>query len=65
MVACQALDRLRQAQAILSRDGIVVRDRWGQLKSHPASTIEREARSGLLMALKAMNLDLESLDTDD
>ena len=62
LTACQALDRLREAQRILATEGIVTRDRWGQCKAHPASTIEREARAGLLACLKALNLDLESLE---
>jgi hypothetical protein len=57
--------RLREAQSILAKDGICVRDRWGQLKSHPACTVEREARAGLLACLKGLNLDLESLEPDD
>ena len=62
MVACQALDRLRAAQVIIERDGIISLDRFNQPKPHPATQIEKEARAGLLMALKAMNLDLESLE---
>lgn len=65
LTLCQALDRLREAQWILSQDGIVVTDRWGQKKAHPASTIEREARAGLLGCLKTLNLDLESLEGAD
>ena len=64
LTACQALDRLRQAQAIIAREGVISTDRFGQAKPHPATQIEKEARSGLLMALKAMNLDLESLEDD-
>ncbi|MEP7366879.1 MAG: hypothetical protein ABI972_26780 [Acidobacteriota bacterium] len=64
LTAMQALDRLRQAQALLARDGIVMPDRFGQQKPHPASQIEREARGGLLQALRALNLDLESLEGD-
>jgi len=61
----QSLDRLREAQRILKADGILSIDRWGQKKAHPASTIEREARAGLLACLKALSLDLESLDGAD
>ena len=64
LTACQALDRLREAQRILAVEGIVVLDRFNQSKPHPASTIEREARAGFLQALKAMNLDLESLEIE-
>jgi phage terminase small subunit len=64
LILCQSLDRLREAQLILALDGIVVQDRWGQKKSHPACTVEREARAGLLACLKGLNLDLESLGED-
>lgn len=62
LTACQALDRLRQAQAIVNAEGIIKPDRFGQPKPHPGTQVEKEARAGLLMALKAMNLDLESLE---
>src|SRR5665213_441786 len=65
LTLCQAWDRLREAQTILKRDGILSVDRWGQRKPHPASTIEREARAGLLQCLKHLSLDLESLGGDD
>jgi P27 family predicted phage terminase small subunit len=65
MTACQALDRLRQAQALISEEGIITHDRFGQAKLNPACQIEKEARAGLLIALKAMNLDLESLEDGD
>jgi|SRR4029079_11928474 len=66
LTACQALDRLREAQRILKSEGCIVKDRWGQSKAHPASTIEREARAGLLACMKGLALDLESLeDTGD
>ena len=62
LTLCQCVDRLREAQQLLKRDGIVTTDRWGQKKSHPACTVEREARAGLFQALKALGLDLESLE---
>lgn len=62
LVACQALDRMRQAQSIIAREGIVQLDRFKQSKPHAATQIEKEARAGLLMALKHLNLDLESLE---
>ena len=65
LTLCQCLDRLRDAQGILKVEGIVITDRWGQKKVHPASTIEREARAGLLACLKSLNLDLESLEETD
>lgn len=57
-IACECLDRLRQAQAILQREGLVVADRWGQQRPHPCCQIEKEARAHLLQALRALELDL-------
>ena len=56
-----AYDRAEAARALLERDGITILDRWGQVKPHPAAAIERDARSGLLAALRALNLDVEPL----
>jgi P27 family predicted phage terminase small subunit len=58
---CRALMRVREAQQLLARDGLVVRDRFGQAKPHPAAAIERDAQQTLLRNLRALNLDLEPL----
>ena len=58
-VAAEALDRLRSAQAAIDRDGLITRDRWGAPKTHPAATVERDARAQLLMAIRQLGLDLE------
>ena len=59
--ACEALDRVRSAQAQIEKDGELVADRFGQLKPHPLLTSERDSRGQFLAALKALNLDLEPL----
>lgn len=59
--ALESFDRMREAQAILKKDGIVIKDRFDQEKQHPASLIERDAKSAMLRALKSLNLDLEPL----
>jgi hypothetical protein len=57
----EALGRLREAQAILSIEGCVIRDRFNQPKQHPATLIERDSRSALLQAIASLHLDLEPL----
>ena len=57
----EAFDRMRQAQAVLKEDGLVVTDRWGQRKAHPLVTVERDSRAQMMAALKALNLDVEPL----
>jgi phage terminase small subunit len=59
--ACRALMRVRQAQELLGRDGIVMTDRFGQPKPHPAVLVERDSKQTLLRNIRALNLDLEPL----
>jgi len=61
LTACQALDRLREAQDAIRQDGLLLTDRFAQKKLHPATVIEKDSRAHLLQALKALNLDLDSL----
>jgi P27 family predicted phage terminase small subunit len=56
--ACRHFDRLRAAQRILKRDGPVINDRFGILKTHPAAIVERDSSASMIRALKALNLDV-------
>ncbi len=56
-----AFIRMRKAQEIVDRDGIVIADRWGQSKPNPACAVERDARAQVLQAIRQLNLDLEPL----
>ncbi len=40
---CEALDRAAAAQLVLDADGLVVRDRFGQVKAHPMVAVKRDA----------------------
>lgn len=57
----EAFDRMRQAQAIIAREGLIQVDRFGQAKPHPAVAIERDARAAWRQCIKDMGLDLEPL----
>ena len=59
--ACEALDRLRQAQAAILKDGPVVVDRFGQQKPHVMLATERDSRSAFMAAIKHLGLDIEPL----
>lgn len=59
--ACEAFQRMRQAQGIIDKDGLTTTDRFGQAKPHPAVTIERDSRASFLQAMKALRLDIEPL----
>lgn len=58
--AMEAFDRMREAQAAIRVDGLTVKDRFDQTKTHPAATVERDSRSQLMQALKALNLDIDT-----
>jgi len=60
--ACDSFDRAEKARKQLDKEGITVTDRWGQQKSHPAASIERDARAQFLAALKALRIDWWSVD---
>jgi len=57
----EAFDRAAAAKALLDADGPVVTDRWGQKKTHPAASVERDNRAAWMSALKQLNLDVEPL----
>jgi phage terminase small subunit len=59
--AMRARDRMEQARALITEHGAVTVDRFGQLRSNPATTIERDSRAAMQSALKALNLDMEPL----
>jgi P27 family predicted phage terminase small subunit len=56
--ALRAFDRMQEAAAIVDEHGVVVADRWGQLKTNPATVVERDARAAMLQSFKALNLDI-------
>lgn len=56
--ALRAFDRMREAAAVLDEHGVVVTDKFGQLKPNPACTVERDCRAAMLMAFKQLNLDV-------
>ena len=55
--ACEAWDRARQAREQIDADGLLLADRFGQKKLHPAATVERDSRSQWLQAIKTLGLD--------
>ena len=58
--ACEALDRVRQAQRELKK-GVVIRDRKGSTKANPAVNVEKEAHRMFVESMKMLNLDIEPL----
>ena len=60
-VACECLDRMKQAQALIAEHGVCIVTDGGAIRPNPAAKVELDARNGLLSAFKALNLDLEPL----
>jgi P27 family predicted phage terminase small subunit len=59
--ACESFDRMKEAQSIIKKYGILLKDRFGQARTNPATVTERDSRSAFLQAMKQLNLDIESL----
>lgn len=59
--AMEAFDRMKAACRKVEEEGVTIKDRFDQVKAHPLLTTERDARSQMIAALKALNLDLEPL----
>jgi phage terminase small subunit len=59
--AAECVDRMRAAQTAIAEHGELVPDRYGSVKLNPACNLEKDARSGFLAAIRALNLDLEPL----
>lgn len=57
--AMESYDRAEEARAILAKEGLTTKDKYGQHRPHPAVGIERDARKNLLSYLRALNLDVE------
>lgn len=53
-LACEACDRAHKAQALLDAEGVVVRDRFGQLKEHPGVQIRTAAETSAARLLKQL-----------
>ena len=57
--ALECFDRMRLAQSAVAEHGVVVKDRYDQLKTNPATTVERDQKAQMLQCFKQLNLNLE------
>ena len=57
----ESFDKAQAARKQIDRDGLTVTDKFGQVKSHPLLTVERDNRAAHLAGLRALNLDVEPL----
>lgn len=56
-LACEAADRADEARALLDAEGLTVRDRYDQVKPHPAASIETANRAQVERLLRALSLE--------
>src|SRR5262249_17793734 len=55
--AFEAHQRMREArEEVADHGGTTFKDRFGQLRQHPAVAIERDARNDYLRAMRVLNL---------
>lgn len=56
--AVESFNRMREAEAIIDKEGLTVVNRFGEAKEHPVLNTERKARAQFLLAIKQLNLDV-------
>ncbi len=59
--ACEALTHVREAEAVIRKEGMTIKDRFKQVRPHPCIAVIRDCRVLLLRYLKTLGLDLEPL----
>jgi phage terminase small subunit len=57
--ASKQLDRIAEARAVLQKEPVIVQDRFGQSRTHPAVEVERNASVCFARLLREIGLDLE------
>jgi P27 family predicted phage terminase small subunit len=57
--ACECWDRVLQARAAIERDGPYYRDRFEQIRPHPALAEERASKTLMARLLRELALDIE------
>lgn len=59
-MACRCWDRAADAAVAIERDGLVVLDRYGTPKSHPAADVELRARATFARLIAQLGVKLDS-----
>jgi phage terminase small subunit len=59
-LAAESWDRCQEAREAIARDGAYLRDRFGRLKAHPSTAVERDCRIAFARLLRELALDEEA-----
>lgn len=59
--ACECLDRIGEARAILKRDGLTITV-GDSIRPHPCHAIERDARAAMHSAMRLLRLDASEVE---
>lgn len=57
---CEQLDRAAAAKLVIAKEGVTTKDRFGQLRVHPAVEVERSAMNSFRQNLRELGLDIEA-----
>ena len=58
-LAAESWDRIAEAQEQITIDGVYIKDRFGQLKPHPALAVERQEKICFARLLRELDLDVD------
>jgi len=56
--ACNALQLVKKCEAIIEKEGMSTRSRFGEIKAHPLLCTARDAHQLFLKSLKSLNLEI-------
>jgi len=59
ILAGEAWDRCCQARELIELEGVTIKDRFDQLRPHPAVAIERDSRIAFARMLRETGLEVE------
>lgn len=59
IAAAEAFDRKEAARALLAKEGLTVRSRFGEIRSHPAAAIERDSAIRFARLIRELGLSDE------
>lgn len=62
VLAAEAWDRCQAARAILQKQGLTYRDRFGAPRTRPEVAVERDSRTAFLRCLRELALENEAPD---